>query len=747
MFLRQNTLQPINFGPFLSSSDGFTPQTGLTIAQANMQLSKDGGAFSSIASGSATHDSDGWYTANLTIDDVDTVGELKFKAMMTGTNTLPVWDRWWVLEEPIYDALYGASAGGFDANQRVDIGQWLSTAVTISSTTNKPEVDVNSVSDDATAADNLELDYDGTGYNKSNSTIGTTTANTDMRGTDNAALASIATEARLAELDAANMPTDLSNIEADTQDIQSRLPAALVAGRMSSDAVAISGDTVAADNLELDYDGTGYNKANSTIGTTTTNTDMRGTDSALLAANINVAAGVVESNLVQIEGTAQSATDLKDFADAGYDPSTNQVEGVKLVDTTTTNTDTRGTDNAALASVATETRLAELDAGNIPTDLSNIETDTQDIQSRLPATLVSGRIDADVGFMQTGTVTAAVIATDAIDADALAADAIAEIQSGLGTSANQTTILGRLPTALVSGRMNSDVGFMQTGTVTAAALATDAVDEIVDGVWDEILTGATHNISTSAGRRLRQIAHFAIREETAQGPGTGPNQIQFDVGANAVDGAYDPAMVVIIEGTGVGQSRNIHQYDGASRTATVDRNWKVPPDATSVFQIVADSGREHVNEGLAQGGTLTTITLNALASSIDDVYVGQAVFIRSGTGDDQRKFVIAYNGTTKVATVHQDWDIIPDTTSDYVMLPQATGDYITAQMAELTGIADIPASPTIPQALMLTYMRERNDYQTTSSERRILNDAGVEVLDAPMSDNGTVFSQGKLTDA
>lgn len=39
-------------------------------------------------------------------------------------------------------------------------------------------------------------------------------------------------------------------IEADTQDIQSRLPAALVSGRMASDAVAISGSTTAADNVE-----------------------------------------------------------------------------------------------------------------------------------------------------------------------------------------------------------------------------------------------------------------------------------------------------------------------------------------------------------------------------------------------------------------------------------------------------------------------------------------------------------------
>lgn len=52
--------------------------------------------------------------------------------------------------------------------------------------------------------------------------------------------------------------------------------------------------------------------------------------------------GTVDANLVSIGGDAQSATDLKDFADAGYDPATNKVQGVVLVDTVTTNTDKTG---------------------------------------------------------------------------------------------------------------------------------------------------------------------------------------------------------------------------------------------------------------------------------------------------------------------------------------------------------------------------------------------------------------------
>lgn len=47
----------------------------------------------------------------------------------------------------------------------------------------------------------------------------------------------------------------------------------------------------------------------------------------------------IVANVTQLGSAAQSATDLKDFADAGYDPGTSKVQGVVLTDTTTTNTD------------------------------------------------------------------------------------------------------------------------------------------------------------------------------------------------------------------------------------------------------------------------------------------------------------------------------------------------------------------------------------------------------------------------
>lgn len=45
--------------------------------------------------------------------------------------------------------------------------------------------------------------------------------------------------------------------------------------------------------------------------------------------------GIPAVNVTQLGGDAQSATDLKDFADAGYDPGTNKVQGVVLVDSVT----------------------------------------------------------------------------------------------------------------------------------------------------------------------------------------------------------------------------------------------------------------------------------------------------------------------------------------------------------------------------------------------------------------------------
>ena len=137
------------------------------------------------------------------------------------------------------------------------------------------------------------------------------------------------------------------------------------------------------------------------------------------------------------------------------------------------------------------------------------------------------------------------------------------------------------------GRLDNLLDAVYTGTPPT-------VNAISDQVWDEVLTGATHNIATSAGRRLRQAADvMIIREETCQAGG-GNDEIIFDAGASAVDEFYINDLVVLTSGTGVGQQRHIDSYVGSSKTATVNRDWTTNPDATTGYTIKADSTK-HVH--------------------------------------------------------------------------------------------------------------------------------------------------------
>jgi hypothetical protein len=69
----------------------------------------------------------------------------------------------------------------------------------------------------------------------------------------------------------------------------------------------------------------------------------------------------------------------------------------------------------------------------------------------------------------------------------------------------------------------------------------------------------------------------------------------------------------------------------------------------------------------AQAGSATTITLAAGASAVDDFYNDWVVLIDSGTGANQRRIIVDYNGTTKGATVSKDYTTNPDATSVYTL--------------------------------------------------------------------------------
>jgi hypothetical protein len=92
------------------------------------------------------------------------------------------------------------------------------------------------------------------------------------------------------------------------------------------------------------------------------------------AGQINQSAnGQIDVNAQRLNNVAQSLLDLVDFADAGYDPATNKVQGVVLVDTLTTYTGNTPQTGDSFA------RLGAPAGASVSADIAVIEAQTDDI--------------------------------------------------------------------------------------------------------------------------------------------------------------------------------------------------------------------------------------------------------------------------------------------------------------------------------------------------------------------------------
>ena len=126
-----------------------------------------------------------------------------------------------------------------------------------------------------------------------------------------------------------------TDIEVDTQDIQNRLPSGLVGGRMASIAEVVGDKTGYAltqafpsNFAALGINGSGHISRVTLVDTTTTNTDMRGTNNAALASNWTATrAGYLDSVLiaansnrtVQVTGSHHVAADIHELQPAVID--------------------------------------------------------------------------------------------------------------------------------------------------------------------------------------------------------------------------------------------------------------------------------------------------------------------------------------------------------------------------------------------------------------------------------------------
>ena len=173
-------------------------------------------------------------------------------------------------------------------------------------------------------------------------------------------------------------------------------------------------------------------------------------------------------------------------------------------------------------------------------------------------------------------------------------------------------------------------------------------------------------------------AHRPYFENEATGTcqvGSTGTTIVLASGASSSNDVYNGLWVYTTGGTGPGQAREITDYVGSSRTATVAA-WSITPDGTTTYAVGGgDFGT------CPASGTSTTVRLALVnASHTDDIYNGRIITLNSGTGAGKTFAISDYDFTdvapagdgaedTAVVTVNGEFSPAPDATTTYAIKP------------------------------------------------------------------------------
>lgn len=366
--LRQGTVGTVIIGPFIDNTDGKTPLTGLTIAQADCQIMKNGGAAAQKNDAtSATHRVSGYYSVPLNTTDTNTLGAFRLEVQATGA--LAVFLDVAVLSQAFYDAKYSTAAlatASALATVQADTDD-IQTRLPAALVSGRMDASVGAMATDVITSGALAA----SAVTEIQSGLATASALTAIGSDVSAILVDTGTD----------IPASIALVQADTDNIQTRIPAALISGRIDATVGAMQTDTLTASALAS-------------------------------SAVTEIQTGLATSTA--LSAVASNVTDI--LADTGTDIP------------------------ASITAMQADVSAILVDTGtDIPAALAAINADTDNIQTRLPAALVGGRMDSLVGSM----------ATDVITATSVSAGAVTKIQNGLATSTALAVVDGIVDDILV----------------------------------------------------------------------------------------------------------------------------------------------------------------------------------------------------------------------------------------------------------------------------------------------------------
>jgi hypothetical protein len=169
-----------------------------------------------------------------------------------------------------------------------------------------------------------------------------------------------------------------------------------------------------------------------------------------------------------------------------------------------------------------------------------------------------------------------------------------------------------------------------TSEILVNDLSTATAAGIAAAVWDEVLTGATHNITSSAGRRLRILDDERIITD-GQVQSATTNTVTLEPTGTLCVGQ---TIIVTSATSGDKQTRFILEFDGDTDTASVDTQWCSIPQAGDEYLLTtvrdplitrnehpagtvgAEIDEQYLLQGLKVGETLTVTPTSRTAGAI-----------------------------------------------------------------------------------------------------------------------------------
>lgn len=157
-----------------------------------------------------------------------------------------------------------------------------------------------------------------------------------------------------------------------------------------------------------------------------------------------------------------------------------------------------------------------------------------------------------------------------------------------GQAPLQPTVAGRTLDVTATGAAGIDWGNVENqGTTVGLSATTVSIVSTVNGLAantvnaSAVADGALDRAAFAADTGLQPA-----RSNTAQSGAAG--SITLDTGASATDDFYNDMLVFITGGTGAGQARKVSDYVGSTKVASVVPNWVTNPDSSSTFALLPE---------------------------------------------------------------------------------------------------------------------------------------------------------------